>query len=159
MYDHLQTTTIRFPGDEDTKQNILRNDLYSRRICKYILAEYEWNLQAKSKEPAASLPEITVDHIMPQSRSNDWRQVVSAEEHEELVHVWGNLVPLSMPLNNLKGSKDFAEAAHILVGETQFRSVAEIHTRFSRWDAEAIRTRTEELAEWALCRWPSFERS
>ena len=156
VYEHLQTATIRFPDDEDTEQNILRNDLYSRRICKYILAEYEWSLQNQSNEPAVSLPEITVDHVMPQSRANDWRQVVSVEEHEKLVHVWGNLVPLSMPLNNLKGSKNFSEAAEILVGETQFRSVEEIHTRFNKWDAETIRQRTQELATWALQRWPTF---
>ncbi len=153
---HLQTSTIHFPGDEQTKENILNGNLYPRRICKYILAEYEWHLQAKSAEPAVALPEITIDHVMPQSRSEGWKQVISAEEHDKLVHVWGNLVPLSQPLNSLKNARNFEETAEILAEESQFRSVREVYANFSKWDASSIRRRTEELTAWAIERWPSF---
>ncbi|MYC24716.1 MAG: DUF262 domain-containing protein [Gammaproteobacteria bacterium] len=153
---HLQTSTIQFPGDEDTAKNIAKNNLYSRKICKYVLTEYEWHLQHQTREPAATLPDVTVDHIMPQHRSGDWRQVISAEEHEKLVHVWGNLVPLSKPLNSLKGSKNFAEASSFLVEETQFRSVKEVHGRYDKWEASTIRKRTKDLANWAIGRWPNF---
>lgn len=153
---HLQTATIQFPGDKQTRENIRRNSLYGRRICTYILEEYEWGLQKKLKEPAVALPGITVDHVMPQTRSGDWRQVISSAKHEQIAHVWGNLVPLSQPLNSLKNSKNFDEASQILSEETQFLSVKELYTEFSSWDASSIQKRTEKLAAWAIKRWPSF---
>ena len=159
LVPHLQTATIQFPDDEQTKKSISENNLYARRICKYVLLEYEWHLQEKSVEPAVALPIMTVDHIMPQTRSNDWRRVISEDEHSKLVHLWGNLVPLSQPLNSLKNSKNFEETAKILAQESQFRSVREIYSKFDRWDSSAILHRTEQLSAWALDRWPSFRAS
>lgn len=48
LQGHLQTATIKFPGDDETNESIKKNGLYGRRICKYVLAEYEWSLQMSS---------------------------------------------------------------------------------------------------------------
>ena len=120
------------------------------------IGEYEKSLQAPSPEPLTDLPEITIDHVMPQIRSGDWTSAISAEDHERLIHTWGNLVPLSNKANSLKGNKGFNFAKELLQKETKFLSARAVLEK-TDWTASKIEERGRALAKWATTRWPNFE--
>lgn len=150
---NIQTKTIKMPSDKEVLDQTISGDLYNRRVAKYVVLQYEWSLQEQKIEPAASLPECTIDHVLPQSMAGDWSKSVSENEHKELVHSWGNLVPMSQTSNSLKSTKSFQEAKEILSNETQFMSVQEIFDSSNVWNAKKIKARSKKLAQWATERW------
>lgn len=150
--EHITSRTIEFPSDERVLERSVDQAVYGGRIVRFVIGEYEKSLQAPSPDPLGDLPEITIDHVMPQDHSGDWASDVSAEDHERLVHTWGNLVPLSNTSNSLKGNKGFSFAKKLLEKETKFLSAREVLEQ-TTWTASKIEERGRALAEWATTRW------
>lgn len=147
--------TVRFPSDEDFASDIKVRALYGRRLQQYILWEYERGLTG-GDVPSDSV-KLTVDHVMPQTLTSEWSLEVSAEEHEKLKHVWANLVPLSGSTNSEKGQKSWGAVRSFFQTETVFKSTKRLAQSNETWNANAIRKRSDELATWALSRWPKDE--
>ena len=72
---NVQTKTIEFPDDDRFADRIKTSDLYHRKLCKYVLEEYERSFTAG--DVLKTFPPITADHLMPQSREGDWISVIS----------------------------------------------------------------------------------
>ena len=153
---HITSRTIEFPSDETVLERSVEQEIYGGRIAKFVIGQYEKSLQATSPDPLTDLPEITIDHVMPQDRSGGWSSTVSAEDHERLQHTWGNLVPLSNKANSLKGNKGFSFAKELLEKETKFLSARAVLEE-TTWTASKIEERGRALAKWATKRWPNFE--
>lgn len=154
VFKSIQTGTISFPTDEELVTAILTKPLYKKRVEKYVLASYEIYLQKSSISQLRYLPEITTDHILPQGLGGEWKEIITQEEHGEIVHLWGNLVPLSTPENSAKNAKSFSEAREILENETSFKSTKEVLKNFKSWNGGAVEKRGKALAKWAVTRWP-----
>ena len=148
----VQTTTIEFPDDDRFIERIKSTDLYHRKLCIYVLEEYERSFTRG--DVLKSFPPITVDHVMPQSRSGEWLNVVSEEEHEQYLHTWANLVPLSNKANSEKGSKSWVEVKQKLQHETVFATTKSLIASHDEWGIDEIASRAEVLANWAVKRWP-----
>jgi hypothetical protein len=151
--EKVVTKTIIFPTDEMVEDNVLLRPMYSSKIAPFILAEYERSLQGNQVESFRVLPVMTIDHVMPQDRSDAWTSVISEDAHERLKHTWGNLVPLSQGANSSKKSKGWRDTKDLLTGETKFETVKEI-LKHDVWDEESICTRSKSLSKWAIGRWP-----
>lgn len=152
--ESIVSKTVVYPSDEVVKEAIRTGDLYHRRICRYVIEEFERAISMV--DVLETLPRITIDHILPQSYQGTWRDSFSKEEHESLVHTWGNLVPLSSPGNSMKGTKGWAGAKALLELETVFSTTKQIYATHTDWTPKDIRARNRELAEWAVTRWPEF---
>jgi hypothetical protein len=150
----LFSSTIVFPGDEETQDSIINGNLYTKRMKQYLLGEYERHVS--TGDVLSVLPEITVDHLMPQSYKGEWQKVVTRNDFDLLVNTWGNLVPLSNEANSAKGAKSWDEAREMLRTETVFSSTKQVYMNHDVWNAETIRTRSKKIAVWALERWPFF---
>ncbi|HUR36950.1 MAG TPA: DUF262 domain-containing protein [Terriglobales bacterium] len=150
----IQTGTISFPPDEEVLRAIEDKGLYKKRVEKYVLRSYEAHLQQTSLAKLSYLPKITADHVMPQDWQGEWKKVISKEDHERVVDLWGNLVPLSSPENSAKGAKSFGEAKALLSQETAFLTTKRLMAKTDTWDKETILARCIELADWAITRWP-----
>lgn len=148
------STTIVYPNDEEIRKTILEDNLYKRKICRYVLGEYE--RAVSSGDILQNLPEITIDHVMPQTQKGAWLEAVDKKDFDRLVNTWGNLVPLSSNANSTKGAKDWAEAKRFLSTETVFSSTKQVYTQHDIWNAETILARSEKISAWALERWPYF---
>ncbi|MEU7611677.1 DUF262 domain-containing protein [Micromonospora sp. NPDC049204] len=111
-----------------------------------------------SKEPVAP-QSLTIEHVMPQSPTAEWRQMLSedlqgeesfAEVHEALVHTLGNLT--------LTGYNSELSNSSFLVKRTQLgksgialsREIADQ----KRWGRPEIHARADGLAERIIATWP-----
>lgn len=150
--ENLQTNTIEFPDDDRFKDRILEGDLYHRRLRNYIFLEYERSF--KKGDPLPDTADITADHIMPQTRQGEWKQTISEEDHESLLHTWANLVPMSAKANAEKGTSSWAESKEMYKGGSNFKSTKEVALANENWTTKEICARGEKLMQWALTRWP-----
>lgn len=148
----VQTTTIEFPDDERFMERIKNSDLYHRKLCVYVLEEYERSFTRG--DILRTFPPITVDHVMPQSRTGEWLNVVSEEDHHRLLHTWANLVPLSEKANSEKGTKSWAQVKQNFKYETVFSTTKMLIDDYDDWGIDDIEKRSEVLAKWAVKRWP-----
>ena len=154
VFDHIQSGTISFPSDAELLEAIASNKFYGKRVSKFVIEQYEISLQGNSVDPLRFLPEITIDHVMPQARIGEWQSVLSEADHDRLVDTWGNLVPLSSKANSAKGAKSFAQAHELLSRETKFASTLNLLQQHSQWGVPEIEARNQLLAKWAIARWP-----
>ena len=143
----------RWPDDEEFREGLLTYELYEgsrpeqRRL---IIVTFEQD--HAHKEPA-ELRGLTVEHVMPQVLTDDWRVALGPEAtaiHTDLLHTLGNLTltgynpelsnrPFSdkrsrFQDSNLMMNKEIAEEAE--------------------WGPEQIRSRAERLAARAIEIWP-----
>jgi hypothetical protein len=148
-----QNPTIDFPDDKQFRDDILHNSLYGRKLANYVVTEYERGLSGGDPIPLDAKVE-TLDHLMPQSLTTEWKKVIDSTTHEELVHTWGNLVPLSQPFNSEKGQLTLDEVRERLEMETIFKTPRMLAKANKKWNADTIKERAEVLADWAITRWP-----
>lgn len=79
----------RMPSDREVRDALLNGDLYRNRVlCLYLLLDIE-NGDGKEILEADGL---TIEHIMPQTLTPEWRRSIpSAEDYEKVLHTLGNL--------------------------------------------------------------------
>ena len=150
----ITSKTVNFPSDAEVSEAIIGWPMYSRKILPYAMAEYE--REVSKVDVMKSLPSITVDHLMPQSRKGAWHDVMGDADFGRLVDTWGNLVPLSGPANSAKNAKSWDEARELLQSETVFSSTKQVYTN-PKWNVETIQARSKAIASWAVERWPFFD--
>ncbi|MEV0611095.1 DUF262 domain-containing protein [Polymorphospora rubra] len=111
-----------------------------------------------SKEPVAS-DSLTIEHVMPQSPTTEWRQILSedlqgeesfAEVHEALVHTLGNLT-LTGYNAELSNSSFLVKRAQL--GKSGISLNQEIAAQ-KRWGRPEIYARADALAERIVAHWP-----
>lgn len=150
----ITSKTVYFPTDDEVKGAVLTGDLYHRKVCRYAIIEYE--RATTSGDILETFPPVTIDHVMPQARKEQWEATVSEADHAELLHTWGNLVPLSREANSTKNAGSWEEARGKLKNETVFSTTKTLYDSNETWTATEIRARGTLVADWAVERWPYF---
>jgi uncharacterized protein with ParB-like and HNH nuclease domain len=123
----------------------------SRRArTRLILASLEESFE--HHEPIEMTAKITIEHLMPQTLNDEWRQALGPEfyrVHEELLHSVGNLT--FSGYNQELGNASF---------ESKKKILDESHFEMNRWIVQAqhwteheIRARAKELADRAVQIW------
>jgi hypothetical protein len=103
-------------------------------------------------EPIEMTDQITIEHIMPQTLNDEWRQQLgdnSYQVHDKYLHTIGNLTYSGY--NSEMGNEPF---------ETKKRILSQSHFELNKriiqsetWAEEEIVKRAEELAQRALVIW------
>jgi hypothetical protein len=140
-------TTVPWPSDTAFSESILSGNLYGRGIRDFAIREYE--LACHGESPADA---FTVEHILPQTITDEWSGF-DPDQHKELIHTWGNLIPLTGTMNPGVGQACFAKKREKYC-DSVFASAREIATRHPDWTPESIRERSRRIAAWAITRWP-----
>ena len=151
----LEARSMRFPGDDIVRSNIMQEPLYGRRLCHYIMEEYEVSLRRGDRLGPTQLSEFTIDHVAPRSLKGEWAEVFR-DADEKLIGTWGNLVPLSQAANSTKSTMSWSDAQDLLRRDTIYKSTMMIYQDYKQWTPSQIEDRDRELAEWAIGQWPSF---
>lgn len=131
-------------------------DFSTASVGKAYLARYYLRAMEKQKmsDPDPYLvpsETMTLEHIMPEKRSNDWN-FVSVQDHENYVSRIGNLVLLKSGFNSAIGSKGFADKKPILAkSDLQLTKMA---SKYGEWGMKQIEDRQKKLAEIAVKTWP-----
>ena len=145
----------RFPDDPEFKREITRRDLYNFRSRSYWLRRLE-NHRRKERVDAG---EYTVEHIMPQNEnlSADWRKAIGAEWQQvqkTWLHTLGNLTLTGY--NPEYGDRPFREKRDMKGGFRESPLHLNVGLRdVDTWDAAAMQSRAEDLAQRAGTVWPA----
>lgn len=158
LHDKLTTSTgYEWPDNDMFSTWILSGSLYSKsKFCRYILNEFELSENRQQSDVLNRYDKSTSEHIIPQDISGtDWANIITSEEHNELVHTWGNLTILTSWENPEVGRKIWPEKRIHYLEESIYKSPKKVARDFPEvFDTSAIRVRSEELSTWALTRWP-----
>lgn len=138
--------TVAWPSNSDFSEAVKHGPLYRRKIAGYAIREYELGLD---DECPIDVPQI--EHIAPQKKPASW-SMMSDDDYKNIVHTWGNLVPISPEMNPSASAKDFFDKKPSYQ-KSKFPSVRHL-TSIETWDACAIMERANSIAEWAVKRWP-----
>ena len=153
---NLSASLRAYPRDDEFRERLRSTRLYGsgdrREKTKFLLERLEAALGHKEAVVADTL---TIEHVMPQSLSDDWREDLGPdweEDHEEFLHTIGNLTLTSYnaELSNAPFTQKKKRFADSHVGlNCHFAGV-------EHWNAEAIERRAEALSEQAVLIWPYF---
>lgn len=146
--------TTRWPSDDSFREAFRMLPQYGGKAARYILTALERNFG--HKEPA-DLKNTTIEHIMPQNLSPEWKSLLGSESDDmgALVHTFGNLTLSGY--NPELGNESFTKKRELL---------KESHLQLNTWIAEqeiwnqsTIERRAGMLAEAAIAIWPGPESS
>ena len=133
------------PSDEKFRDSLLNQDIYGKSspLCRFILEEIE---NGSSKEVIVFDKKLSIEHIMPQNLSPEWRRAVSNEDHEKFLHTLGNLTITGY--NSELGNRSFTEKK-ALIDSKKSKAVilnSDVLNKES-WTVEEIKARAGRLAK------------
>ena len=82
--------TAEFPDDSNVINSIIEKDVYKTVLSKFILTRLE-HLNSKEK---IDIENITIEHIMPRTLNDDWKDLIGnnyKEIHKKYINTLGNL--------------------------------------------------------------------
>lgn len=143
----------RFPSDAEFQAAFTTRNIYKGRIGLYCLTKLERYLGNKEQ---ADLANCTVEHIMPQTLSDEWKHSLGQDWeriYETWLHTVGNLTLTGY--NSTYSNEQFATKRDMLNGfrQSMLHLNRELHD-VPQWDEAAIQTRAVSLAKVALQIWP-----
>lgn len=120
-----------------------------KRLLRYIFCELE--KQSSGHDLAWYATSATVEHILPESLSEDWQDVFSEEAHQRYVDRLGNYALLERGKNKEVGQQTFTEKKVIF--ETSQYGLTKQLSEIDEWDSNAINERQRRLARLATTVW------
>lgn len=141
-----------FPDDGKFYTELVSRNMYTMRICKYILTKLE-NFQ--NKEPIQSA-NYTIEHILPQNKNMrpEWQAALGenyAEKQSKYVDTLGNL---TLTCYNSEMSDHSFEDKKKVYRESAMHALNKYVTEQEIWDEERILDRVDILAKDACKIWP-----
>lgn len=150
---NIVNNTIKSPGNTELSDFLQKHPSDSRHILSYVLSEYENFVVNRGKfDPANTVS--TVEHILPQNLSSKWKTSFTVRQHESLVGLLGNLVPLSAKQNKSLKDQAWSEKKKRFAG-SNFKTAVEI-SRLPRWTPKQLMKRNRNIVAWILERWPDL---
>ena len=141
--------TVKWISDEDFQEGIKTTSLYSKKICRFLLIEYDRSLGGE----VPTDEDITIEHVLPQTSNKSWSDKFTTEDHIKNVNVFANLVLLTGTSNSSGSNKSYLEKKEQFSDNAKFKSTREFFKRFDDWDISNLERRSNEIVEWALKRW------
>ena len=150
-----KNTRVGVPGDQEVIEGIQSRKAYGGSVtkaCRAILCEL---MEAEHKEEAPDRKHLTIEHVMPQKLTAEWKQDLgdaSEDIHGRFSDRLANLTLSGNVTNSKMGGGSFSEKKKVyeLSSIRMTRRVA--HELI--WDEAAIVRRANDLARQALARWP-----
>lgn len=174
------TGAHRFPRDTEFRNALRTRRIYSLRspVRNYLFArlnegvgvegESFANVYERLRLPQNAEGRYTVEHVMPQTLTEEWRRMLGREAesvHADYLHLLGNLTLTSY--NSSYANRPFAEKLRIHKHGLAYSSIKlnkYFHDKYfhdpdienAKWGKEEIVQRGEELADIAVKLWPWF---
>lgn len=138
----------RFPDDKEFKAALSR--YVNTTYAKALLYKLEYK---EVKNIEVDIRKVTVEHLMPQTLSEKWKEYLGGEERALMIHNTyinniGNLALLSRPLNS-ENSNDIWDNKKKNIKASQFVLTNSIDDTV-KWNDQAITSRCEYLTGLAL---------
>lgn len=142
------TPSGRYPDNIEFKQALMEHiDIPYARVALLKLEEYE------TKNIPVQIDEVTIEHLMPQTRTNWWITNLGGELeadriYEKYLNCIGNLAPISQGYNSKNSNKPWVEKTKNLKA-IQFAVTSEI-ANYANWKEHDINKRNDNISD-RLC--------
>ena len=144
-----KTGGASFPRDKEFAKDFAQIDFYHNRVAKYALAMLA---NSPTKEKISMVSDITIEHIMPQTLTPQWRIDLGAkyeEIHAQYLHTVGNLTLSGY--NPELSNKSFPEKKHIYKNSNI--NICSHICDYDTWEEKDILHRAQFLTHKALSIW------
>ena len=138
----------RFPNDEEFK-NALQSKV-NISCAKALLYKMEYKV---TRNIQVDIDKITIEHILPQTMSDEWKHYLGGEEKSMIIHntylnCIGNLAMLSASYNSSNSNKLWTFKKNIL-NECQF-ILTQDASKYDAWNENNIKNRNMILSDKAI---------
>jgi Protein of unknown function DUF262/Protein of unknown function (DUF1524) len=118
-----------------------------KKLVRYIL--YKLEIDAGGRDDLSE-DSFSIEHILPESPSNEWQSAFRDSQFEEMVYRLGNLTPLESSVNRDIGAKQYS-----LKQPHYSQSVYSLTQQITaeEWNPDTIAARQERLAKRAVQIW------
>ena len=142
-----------WPSDEEFKKRFVGYGLYySARLARTQLVLRSLEDSFEHREAPEITEDITIEHIMPQALTDDWKEMLGpgwGEIQAQWLHTPGNLTLTAY--NAELGNASFADKKRFYA-DSKFSLTRDVIS-CERWDEKAIEARGAALAERAIQLW------
>ena len=132
------------PTNKEFGNALIRNPLYKKNICKFVLAEIE-----NSTKEHLNVSNLTIEHILPQKfNAVVWKRELGDEYekvYEEYLHTLGNLTITGN--NSELGTKAFSDKKKIILENSKANILNKDVLVADKWNESAILHRAKVLAD------------
>lgn len=141
--------TVPWPDRDEIGRAIETRPLYGSVITPFLLLEYDSFHGGDAHESIE-----TIEHVLPQSADADWKQAYGEKFVITDVDALPNLVPCTGKMNSSLGNQSYAGKKTRFAKDSKFKSTREFGAQYQLWNRDTFRARAENLAAWAIKRWP-----
>jgi len=144
---------LRFPNDDEIENALKSMNFYEelKDYAKFILGKIEENNSKVTVNFRSD--KVTIEHIMPQKLSEEWKKELGAnweEVHKKYLHNIGNLILTEF--NEEMGNKSFAEKKKRLMASNLSYRLSIINE--DTWNEESIIRHRDRMIKWFLETFP-----
>lgn len=146
-------------SDQEFQASFKNRALYAKTelsFVRLVLREIDMQMQTHGQYPDYSTIE-TVEHVMPQTLSNEWKEYLGEEANDlsltTIRNSLGNLCLLSQAANSSEGQMLFEDKKKNPALSDVSALNKDLKARDVKWNISAINQRSEDLAEKALEIW------
>lgn len=142
-----QENRLRLPNDIEMAKYLESANFYNLQYCRFILSLIEEKLT--KNRPDDKL--IQVEHIMPQTLNDDWRNELGpdfSQIHQEYVNTIGNLTLIRH--NQELGNKSFVIKKDLYENKAGLQIARKEITNRSKWNKDSILNRTKWIISYLL---------
>lgn len=155
-------TRKNYPSDTRIRQALLSLQVYDGRKPQRLVLILESINRSLSEGTGGHTildGDATIEHIMPRTPSDNWKQHLGAtweETYREYLHTLGNLTLVTQGWNASLSNSPFSEKRERLAGHALLLNSTYFNQNVSHWNEDAIKSRTHALTEVILNIWPAF---
>ena len=143
-----------YPDDSRFEADFAQKEISKAKLARYILAAVANRVQG-SKELTILEDEkvVTLEHIMPKTRSQEWLQTASDEEqYLSYVNRLGNLSLIEREKNRAANASSFQEKKKVAFSRSDILITKNL-ANYGNWTVTEIDERQSELAKTAVKMW------
>lgn len=144
--------TVEYPSDEKVAK-FLHEPLYGKAIAKYFVWAHDKSLGGDSHSKEDFHNRFWIEHVLPQTLPKIGWEGFNSNVHAELVHLAGNLIPLTVKMNVEIGQLPYSKKKAKIGEKSKYISARNLTIEHESWTAETVKSRTDSLTAWALARW------
>jgi uncharacterized protein with ParB-like and HNH nuclease domain len=153
--DILQDLQNIYLDDNEFRQyfelaNFDSRNSQQKKILRYILYKIEAQLTGGVKADY-ELDNGTIEHILPDSLSEDWKTFFTETEHEKLVYRIGNLTLLEPSKNNKEAARKPFDDKKMVFATSRYAMTRDITV--TEWTPKTLQHRQESLGKTASGIW------
>lgn len=151
----LSYTRTGVPDNEELREGIQTRRAYGGGATQVTFAVLCAMMEYDQKDETLSRKDLTVEHVMPQKLTDEWRNSLGeeAEEvHAKYRDLLSNLTLSGYATNPSMGTKPFEDKKQVY-RESAIKMTRQLDDE-AIWNIDALQRRAEDLAEKAISIWP-----